>query len=221
MRTVFDQKLEELHRDLLELGVLVNRSVTNAVDGFISHDIVIADHVIEADNRVNDKEHEIDRKCQQIIAMQQPNTKDLRRIIAVLRASSDLERMGDHAVNIAESTINIKENKRNLELEELINEMAVIAINMSSDIIDAFVDFDVDAAYQIAHRDGELDKRYNNLRYTAIQSMREDPNMVYAASDYSFIGMHLERIGDYVTNIAEGIIYLHSGEIVDLKREIV
>lgn len=219
MRTIFDQKLEELHRDLLELGVLVNRAITTAVEGFVAYDLDVANQVIEADSRVNDKEHEIDRKCQQVIAMQQPNTSDLRRIIAVLRASSNLERMGDHAVNIAESTINIKGNKRNLELEEKITDMAEIAINMSSDIIDAFVDFDVDEAYAIANRDIELDKRYNTLRYTAIQTMIEDPGTVYAASDYSFIGMHLERIGDYVTNIAEGIIYLHSGVVVDLKRD--
>lgn len=219
MRTIFDEKLAELHRDLLELGVLVNRSIRNSVDGFIAHDVEIAKEVIQGDSRVNDKEHEIDRKCQEVIAMQQPNTRDLRRIIAVLRASSNLERMGDHAVSISESTINIKGSKRNLELEDLINEIASIVIDMSDDIIDAFVDFDVDAAYSIAGRDSEVDKLYNNIRYTAVKSMQDDPKTVRAASDYSFVGMHIERIGDYVTNISEGIIYLNSGQVVDLKRD--
>lgn len=218
MRTVFDQKLAELHRDLLELGVLVNRAIKKAVDAFVADDIDLANEVIEGDSRINNKEHEIDRKCQEVIAMQQPNASDLRRIIAVLRASSNLERMADHAVNISESTVNIKGYTRNLELEVIINDIAKIALKMSSDIIDAFVDFDVDDAYEIAGRDIEVDELYNNLRYTAVQSMREDPDTVHAASDYSFIGMNLERIGDYVTNIAEGIIYLDSGKIVDLKH---
>ena len=218
MRTIFDDKLAELHRDLLELGVLVNRAITNSVNGFILHDVEIAKEVIAGDSRVNDKEHEIDRKCQEVIAMQQPHTTDLRRIIAVLRASSNLERMGDHAVNISESTINIKGSRRNLELEDLIDEMATIVINMSNDIIDAFVDFDVDAAYKIAERDSDVDKLYNKIRFTAVQSMQEDPKTVRAASDYSFVGMHIERIGDYITNISEGIIYLDSGRVVDLKR---
>lgn len=218
MRTIFDEKLEELHRDLLELGVLVNRAIKQSVEGFILHDVKIAEDVIKEDSRINDKEHEIDRKCQEVIAMQQPNTTDLRRIIAVLRASSNLERMGDHAVNISESTINIKGSRRNLELEDLINEMAAIVIDMSNDIIDAFVDFDVEAAYKIAERDGAVDKLYNTIRFTAVKSMQEDPKTVRAASDYSFVGMHIERIGDYVTNISEGIIYLDSGRVVDLKR---
>lgn len=219
MRTVFNQKLSELHRDLLELGVLVNRAIKKAVDAFVNDDIVLANEVIDGDSRINDKEHEIDRKCQEVIAMQQPNTSDLRRIIAVLRASSNLERMADHAVNISESTVNIEGYQRNLELEVLINDIAKIAIKMSSDIIDAFVDFDVEDAYEIASRDVEIDGLYNKLRYTAVQAMREEPDTVHAASDYSFIGMNLERIGDYVTNIAEGIIYLDSGKIVDLKHE--
>lgn len=219
MRTIFDEKLAELHRDLLELGVLVNRAITNSVNGFILHDVEIAKEVIDGDRRVNDKEHEIDRKCQEVIAMQQPNTTDLRRIIAVLRASSNLERMGDHAVSISNSTINIKGSRRNLELEDLIDEMATIVITMSNDIIDAFVDFDVDAAYKIAERDSDVDKLYNIIRFTAVQSMQEDPKTVRAASDYSFVGMHIERIGDYITNISEGIIYLDSGRVVDLKRQ--
>ena len=214
MRTVFDEKLAELHRDLLELGVLVNRAIFRSVQGFIEHDVAIAKEVIDGDARVNDKEHEIDRKCQEIIAMQQPNTTDLRRIIAVLRASSNLERMGDHAVSISKSTINLKGNKRNLDLENLINEMATIVIEMSHDIIDAFVDFDVDKAYSIA----KVDALYNDVRMTAVEAMQNDPNTVIAVSDYAFVGMHIERIGDYVTNISEGIIYLDSGKVVDLKH---
>ena len=216
MRTVFDEKLAEIHRDLLELGVLVNRAITNAVKAFVNYDMELAEEIIENDLRINKKENEIDQKCSAIIALQQPNTSDLRRVIAVIRASSNLERMGDHAQNIAEATINIKEEKHKPELEEIIRSMGIQVIQMSSDIIDAFVDYDVEAAREIAQRDETVDNKYNLLRLTALETMREDPETVLAVSDYSFIGRDLERIGDYVTNIAEGIVYLDSGEVVDL-----
>lgn len=218
MRTVFDQNLAELQRELLAMGVLVNRGISKSVEAFLTHDIELAQEVIEGDFRINDTEHMIDRKCQEIIAMQQPNAGDLRRIIAVLKASSNLERMGDHAENIAVITINIEDKKSDPELEALIKELAEIVAEMASDIIDAFVDFDVAAASDIAKRDVEVDKLYNNLRYTSVNSMIDNPDAVYVASDYSFIGMHLERIGDYVTNIAEAIVYLDSGSVVDLNR---
>lgn len=218
MRTVFDQNLAELQRELLAMGVLVNRGISKSVEAFLTQDIELAQEVIEGDFRINDTEHMIDRKCQEIIAMQQPNAGDLRRIIAVLKASSNLERMGDHAENIAVITINIEDKKSDPELEALIKELAEIVAEMASDIIDAFVDFDVAAASEIAKRDVEVDKLYNNLRYTSVNSMIDNPDAVYVASDYSFIGMHLERIGDYVTNIAEAIVYLDSGSVVDLNR---
>lgn len=216
MRTIFDEKLAEIHNDLLELGAMVNKAIYKSVKSFVDHDVQLAEEIIKEDLEINKKENEIDRKCSEIIALQQPNTTDLRRVIAVIRAASNLERMGDHAQNVAEGTINIKGQKRNEELEELIQTMGNIVAQMSTDIINAFVDFDVVAAREVSARDEKVDNYYNLLRLTAIDSMREDPELVLATSDYSFIGRDLERIGDYVTNIAEGIIYLDSGEIVDL-----
>lgn len=216
MRTIFDEKLAEIHNDLLDLGAMVNNAIYKSVESFVDHDVQLAEEIIKEDLEINKKENEIDRKCSEIIALQQPNTTDLRRVIAVIRAASNLERMGDHAQNVAEGTINIKGQKRNEELEELIQTMGNIVAQMSTDIINAFVDFDVVAAREVSARDEKVDNYYNLLRLTAIDSMREDPELVLATSDYSFIGRDLERIGDYVTNIAEGIIYLDSGEIVDL-----
>lgn len=218
MRTVFDRNLDELHREVLAMGVLVNRAIAKATEAFLKYDIEVAREVIDGDARINDMEHAIDKKCQEVIAMQHPNAGDLRRVIAVLKASSNLERMGDHASSIAKVTIDIKDKKSNAELESLIFDLAEEVLFMSNDIIDAFVDFDVEAAYEIAARDKKVDDRYGEVRNHAIQSMMDDPETVYASSEYSFIGMHLERIGDYVTNICESIIYLDSGTVVDLKR---
>lgn len=220
MRTVFDQKLDELHRELLRLGIKVNEAISKSVDTFIELDKGKAQEIIKEDKNINDIEREIEQASTELIAVQQPNAKDLRRIIAVLRATSTLERMADHAQNIAEATINIRGNKRIEKMEKIIEEMFEKVLNMSKDILDAFVDFDVDKAVEIAKRDVEVDALYNELRATAIKSMQRDPETVDAGSDYAFIGMDLERIGDYVTNIAENIVYLDTGEVVDLNRDL-
>lgn len=216
MRTVFDERLAEIHRDLLQLGRMVNETIYKSVKGLINHDADLAQQVIDGDEKINQKENDIDRKCYEIIALQQPNTKDLRRVLSVLRASSDLERMGDHAQNISEVTINVKGNKRDENLEIIISQMGEKISSMCTDVIDAFVEYDVERAVATAKRDSEVDELYHNLRLEAIELMKTDPDSVLAASDYSFVGMHLERIGDYVKNIAEWIVYLDSGDITDL-----
>lgn len=216
MRTIFDEKLAEIHRDLLQLGRMVNETIYKSVKGLVNHDAVIAQQVIDGDEKINQKENDIDRKSYEIIALQQPNATDLRRVLAVMRASSDLERMGDHAENISGITINVKGKKRDEDLEHIISQMGEKITSMCTDIIDAFVEFDVDKAKSTAKRDDEVDELYQELRFAAVKLMKEDPDSVLAAADYSFVGMHLERIGDYVKNIAEWIVYLDTGEITDL-----
>lgn len=216
MRTVFDEKLAEIHRDLSQLGRMTNEAIYKSVKALVNHDAELAQEVIDGDKKINQKENDIDRKCYEIIALQQPNTSDLRRVLSVMRASSDLERMADHAQNISEVTIRVKGNKRDENLERYIAQMGEKINSMCSDIIDAFVEFDVTKARATAKHDVEIDQEYHELRSAAIDLMREDPEAVLAASDYSFVGMHLERIGDYIKNIGEWIVYLDTGEITDL-----
>lgn len=216
MRTIFDEELAQIHRDLSQLGRMVNEAIYKSVKALINHDAELAQEVIDGDLKINQKEKDIDQKCHEIIALQQPNTSDLRRVLAVMRASSDLERMGDHSQNIAEVTINVKGNKRDADLERQISIMGEKITEMCTDIIDAFVEFDVEKARATAARDEEIDQLYRDLRFSAIDLMKHDPDSIMATSDYSFVGMHLERIGDYVKNIGEWIVYLESGEIVDL-----
>lgn len=216
MRTIFDEKLAEIHRDLLQLGRMVNDTIYKSVKGLVNHDAVIAQQVIDGDEKINQKENEIDRKSYEIIALQQPNASDLRRVLAVMRASSELERMGDHAASVSETTIRVKGKKRDEDLEHIISQMGEKITAMCTDIIDAFVEFDVDKARTTAKRDKEVDELYLSLRLAAVKLMKQDPDSVLAAADYSFVGMHLERIGDYVKNIAEWIVYLDTGKITDL-----
>lgn len=216
MRTVFDENLAELHGDLTEMGRAVNIAIDQAVTALVNHDVTISNEVIENDLKINKMQNDIDQRCYEIIALQQPNTLDLRRILAVMRAASELERMGDHAVNIAEVTINVKGTKRDQQLENQISEMGEKLNRMCHDIIEAFVHFDVDQAIATAKEDQKIDAMYRTLREAAVSLMQEDPKYVFAAADYSFVGMHLERIGDYVKNIAEWIVYLDTGKITEL-----
>lgn len=216
MRTIFNEKLAEIHRDLLQLGRMTNEAIYKSVKSLVNHDVKLAKEVIDRDKEINKMENEIDRKCYEIIALEQPNASDLRRVLSVMRASSDIERMGDHAQNISEVTIRVKGKKRDRYLEQNIDQMGEKINFMCSEMIDAFLEFDVDKAIRTAKKDVEIDKAYQELRHSIIELMMTDPNAVLAASDYSFVGMHLERIGDYIKNIGEWIIYLDTGEITDL-----
>lgn len=217
MRTVFDENLAELHGDLTEMGRAVNVAIDQAVTALVNHDVTISNEVIENDLKINKMQNDIDQRCYEIIALQQPNTSDLRRILAVMRAASELERMGDHAVNIAEVTINVKGTERDQLLEKQISKMGEKVKRMSYDIIEAFVSFDVEQAVETAKQDQEIDQMYHELRSSALSLMKQDPKYVIAAADYSFVGMHLERIGDYIKNIAEWIVYLDTGQIIELS----
>lgn len=219
MRTIFDKKLEEIHRDLLQLGILVNNNIYNAVESFIENNLQQSQKVIDDDKIINAKKLEIDLKAIEIIALQHPNATDLRKVLSVMGASSSLERMGDHAKEISESTISIEGSKRKIELEKLIQQIGFQVMDMSKDIIDAFVDFNVETAKEIAARDREVDIKHQKLRFIGIELMKNDSDSVIATADYLFIGMHLERIGDYVTNVAEDIVYLDTGNVVDLNRK--
>ncbi|MDN6195113.1 MAG: phosphate signaling complex protein PhoU [Atopostipes suicloacalis] len=216
MRTVFDENLEDIHEELSKLGQMVNTAIAKSVEALAEHDVDIANEVREGDSAINQMQNKIDQKCYEIIALQQPNTFDLRRVMAVMRAASELERMGDHAENIADVTINVKGTKRDHDLEQQIIEMGEIINQMSHDIIEAFVDFDIERAKATAKEDRLVDRLYNDLRLSALSLMEKDTKYILAAADYSFVGMHLERIGDYIRNIAEWIVYLDTGEITDL-----
>ena len=216
MRTVFNENLAELHGELSDMGRTVNIAIDQSIKALVNHSVEIATEVIENDLAINKMQNDIDQKCYEIIALQQPNTSDLRRILAVMRAASELERMGDHAVNIAEVTINVKGTKRDQQLEDQISEMGEKLNHMCHDIIEAFVNFDVKQAVATAKEDQKIDDMYRELRTTALSLMQKDPKYVFAAADYSFVGMHLERIGDYIKNIAEWIVYLDTGKITEL-----
>ncbi|MFC6346943.1 phosphate signaling complex protein PhoU [Vagococcus carniphilus] len=220
LRSQFEEDLKNLHGKFDQMGQDVNVAISKSVKGFIEHDKSLAKEVIEADEKINTQEQELEKKCFEMIALQQPVTLDLRNIVTIMKASSDLERMGDHAVSIAKSTIRVKGNKRVLEIEEEISDMANHVMNMVSEVLVAYVTTNSEKAIEIAASDKVTNKYFKSIYRHSIRAMQENPETVVVGADYLQVAGFLERIGDYVTNICEWIVYLTTGKIseLDLKN---
>jgi phosphate transport system protein len=154
------------------------------------------------------------------LRLQQPVTGDLRMIVTVMKASSDLERMGDHAVSIAKSTIRVKGNVRVPEIEQALAEMATKVKQMVEEILDAYVKADMKRAKAIALEDKNVDEYSNRIYKMCVSQMQENPDTIVGSMDYMLVGSYLERIGDYVTNICEWIVYLETGKLVELNSNV-
>ncbi len=205
LRTQFEEELLNLHNQFYEMGMLVSSAIHKSVRAYVRHDKEIAQEVIENDLAINNMEVRLEKKSFEMIALQQPVTTDLRMIITVMKASSDLERMGDHAVSIAKSTIRVKGETRIAEIEKDISDMSDYVKKM------------VDNARMIAQMDDRVNEYYKDIYYKTIESMKENPETVVSGTDYLSVAQYLERIGDYVTNICEWIVYLATGKISELN----
>ncbi|MER2173585.1 MAG: phosphate signaling complex protein PhoU [Carnobacterium sp.] len=217
MRRVFEEELNDLHVHFFEMGKMVNEAIYKSVKAFVNHDKELAQEVIDGDLEINRHEVELEKQCFEMIALQQPVTTDLRKIVTVMKACADLERMGDHAVSIAKSTIRVKGNKRIYEVEAEIAEMSEKVKVMVQGVLDAYVNFDTEKAKQIALSDRAVDKDAKKIHHDCIEHMKVDSEIVLGGSDYMLVAGYLERIGDYVTNISEWIVYLNSGKVVELN----
>lgn len=219
MRKTFDDDLKTMHGQFTKMGLMVNENILRAVKAFINHDENLALEAKKKDKEINQLETDIENFCFKLIALQQPVTSDLRSIVTVMKASSDLERMGDHAVSISRSVIRVKErhNKRIPEVEAMIGEMADNVKLMVEEGIDAYVRVDLDEAYRIAAMDSAVDKQFVAINHFCLKQMAADSEVVPGGADYISVAGYLERIGDYVTNICERVVYLKTGEIQELN----
>ncbi|AIM24885.1 phosphate signaling complex protein PhoU [Melissococcus plutonius] len=217
LRTQFEEELLSLHNQFYEMGTTVGSAVHKSVRAYINHDKQLAQEVIENDININNMEVKLEKKSFEMIALQQPVTTDLRMIITVMKASSDLERMGDHAVSIAKSTIRLKGETRILEIEQEISDMSDYVKKMVDNVLIAYVKTDEKDARLIASMDEQVNEYFNNVYNHSIESMQENPETVISGTDYLHVATYLERIGDYVTNICEWIVYLVTGKITELS----
>ncbi|ANY14281.1 phosphate signaling complex protein PhoU [Latilactobacillus curvatus] len=217
MRRLFEDELNDLHVRFSEMGMMVNEAIYKSVKAFINHDKQLAREVIADDHQINERETDLERKSFELIALQQPVSTDLRVIVTIMKASSDLERMGDHAVSIAKSTIRVKGNTRVPDIEKDIADMADKVKQMVEEVLDAYVKEDRKKAIKIADEDVAINAYSDNIYDDCIKEMQRDSETVVGSMDYMLVASYLERIGDYVTNICEWIVYLRTGKVVELN----
>ncbi|AAK34095.1 phosphate signaling complex protein PhoU [Streptococcus pyogenes] len=216
LRTKFEEELDKLHNQFYSMGMEVLAQINKTVRAFVSHDRELAKEVIEEDDTINNFETKLEKKSLEIIALQQPVSNDLRMVITVLKASSDIERMGDHAASIAKATIRMKGEERIPVVEEQINLMGKAVKQMVEEALNAYINADDTKAYEIAASDEIIDQYFRNIQTLAVEEIRKSPDAVFAGKEYFQVLMYLERIGDYARNICEWIVYLKTGKIIEL-----
>jgi phosphate transport system protein len=209
----FQEELEQLKRRLLEMGGLAEENVRLAVKGLVDRDHELIDRVLLGDEPLNTLHIEIDNRSFTLLALYQPMAADLRTIVAALKINTDLERVGDLAVNIAEAA---RRYASHLPVKKLIDipRMASIAQTMLRDALDAFVRRDVDLAQQVLNEDDKLDALKTQIFRELLTYMLQDTSTIEPALDLILVSRHLERIGDHATNIAEDVIFIVSARDV-------
>lgn len=217
MRRMFDEELADLDTSFKEMGLLVSETLEKSVQAFLDHDREQAQLIIDGDKAINEREIAIEKKSFEMIALYQPVTTDLREIVTILKAVSVLERIGDNARNIAISTIHMKGTKRVPEIEELIGKEGTQVAKMVREVLDYYVNDDVAGTENISEEALVVTESTRKIRTQSIKAMETDSEAIEAATDYIVVGGYLKRTSDYVSDIAEWIIYKRTGKIVELN----
>jgi len=210
---LFDEELSTLKEKVLKLGSMVETAIDNSVRSLIERDSDLAKKVIEKDHQINALDVEIDEECIRLIARRQPMGGDLRFITTAMKITTDLERMGDLAVNIAERAIELNEEPL---LKPYVNipKMAVIAQEMVRGALDALVKGCTKLPYEVIKRDDEVDRLTVVNFQELLALMIQDPKIIPIAVKRTYVAKYLERIADHATNIAEMVIYMCEGKII-------
>jgi len=205
----FQEQLEQLQARLLEMGGLAEERVRAAIQALSDRDVDLIDQVLEGDEPINELHVEIDSRCFKLLALHQPMATDLRAIVAAVKINTDLERVGDLAVNIAEAA---KRYATHPPVKKLVDlpQMGNIAQAMLRDALDAFVRRDTTLAHQVLDEDDRLDELKTKIFHELLAYMLNDRTTVEPSLDLILISRHLERIGDHATNIAEDVIFMVS-----------
>jgi phosphate transport system protein len=209
----FQEELELLKTRLLEMGGLAEDRVRMAVRALVERDMASLETVLVSDEAINRLHIEIDDRCLKLLALHQPMAVDLRAIVSAVKINTDLERVGDLAINIAEAALRYLQHPPVKELID-IPRMAALAQGMLRDALDAFVSRDQTLARQVLDRDDELDALKTQVFRSLLEHMTTDPDTIQPALDLVLISRHLERIGDHATNVAEDVIFMVSARDV-------
>ena len=216
LRTQFEEELNKLHNQFYSMGTQVSAQLNKAVRAFVSHDRELAEDVITSDEMINQFETKLETKSLEMIALQQPVSGDLRTIITVLKASSDLERMGDHVTSIAKAAINLKGEERIHEVEEDISLLGEKVKSVVDASLNAYIQGNDKRAREIADQYQTVKNMSGEIQEKILEAMKENTETITTGKDYLMTLVFLERITGYAVNLCEWIVYLKSGNIVEL-----
>lgn len=215
IRTAFHRQLQETHNDVLFMGSMVEKAILSSVKALKERDLGLAEQIIVDDRNINAKRFEIENKCIQLIATQQPMAGELRVIMAVAYVITELERIGDYAEGIAKIVLMIG-NEPPLKPLVTIPRMAEKTVDMLHRSLEAFIKHDADAARKIAAEDDEVDRLYDELYRVLINFMVEDPKTITRATRLIWVSHNLERAADRVTNICERVVFMATGKMEEI-----
>ncbi|HEV2594549.1 MAG TPA: phosphate signaling complex protein PhoU [Sphingomicrobium sp.] len=207
----FDEDIERLRALISQMGGLAEHAIGEAMRCLTQRDIEGATKVVQDDKKLDVLEIETERRAVQLIALRAPMAGDLRDVVAALKISGVVERIGDYAKNIAKRVPQL-ENVGKIEPIALLGEMARIATEMVHAVLDAFVERDADAAVRVCERDSAVDDFYDSIFRTLLTYMMENPQNIGQSAHLLFVAKNLERVGDHATNIAEMVYYAATGE---------
>lgn len=211
MRNRFDRQLCTLNDELIEMGSMIEKDIETAVKALVSQDAALAKQVIDSDDEIDRQERTIENLCLKLLLQQQPVARDLRLISSALKMITDMERIGDHATDIAEITIALS-NEPYIKKLEHIQQMAKETMVMLTGSIEAFVNKDLKQAQQVIAQDDVVDALFETVKTELINMIHENVDAGGQAADLLMAAKYMERIGDHATNISEWVIFSITGE---------
>lgn len=216
MHEIFLDELKKLNTQFMEMGVSVNDAIDHATRAFVDHDKKTSQKMVDNEERIPEESLDIQKKALKLMALQQPVATDFRVVISILKATTDLERIGENAMSIAWETIRVIGNPRIPEVEEIISSMTHDVRHMLIQVLTAYVQDDEKMAKEVAAKDTKIDEAYVKARKLIVDGIENDPSKAVASSSYFVVTRLLERIGDHIVNLAMWVVYKTTGELNEL-----
>jgi len=213
----YDQELDQLNNTIAQMGGLAEIQLANAIEAVVERDTELASQTVEADARIDALEHQVQDQVVRLLALRQPMARDLRNIVAALKISSDLERIGDYATNVAKRSIVLSQTQA-VKAAYAIPRMGAFAQSLIKNVLDAFIERNTEKALQVWRSDEELDEMYSSLFRELLTYMMEDPRNISVCIHLLFVAKNIERMGDHATNIAETVYYMVEGHALPDER---
>jgi phosphate transport system protein len=215
IRKTYHRKMRGIQDELLVMGSMVEKAINHSVNALKDRDLELAKKIIEDDKKINNKRFEIEEKCIELIATQQPMASDLRTIISIFNIISEIERIGDYAEGTAKIVIMIGDEP---PLKPLIDipRMAEKTVDMLNRSLEAFINRNAGTAREIALEDDDVDELYNQIFRELLSFMLEDPRTITRATRLIWVAHNLERSADRVTNICERVVYMVTGKMEEI-----